>query len=340
MTDWGVCDNANYPESTMRPEQLQRWQGKCRRSIAIPGRWDALVQSMGLFKAQGLKNLVVFTTESAGCDFDNHDLYDQRLDEFCAQASGVLDAVEIHNELDTPEWGITDAQIVYATQRGADVVHAHNIQAYAPSIIGDPAAGRFAYLAEHARDYVDVMVLHPYFRSIAGLPYPEWLYGTVENATRIVEQLTDKPIAYTEIGFPRGYLGMTEDEQAQCTLAAFHYDHPRINEVYQFCLNNLMVPGGEVTDGKYWGIEGQKADRLLSMATVPTFVLGFEKWHDLEPDLIGEPLENEHGGIEGFSQQLTTTGLLSWCNVGFTFYQLATRKRFTWQPTWGESQEI
>jgi len=339
VTTWGVCDNANYPESTMRVEQLQRWGGTCRRSIAIPGRWDALIQSMALFKQAGLKNLVVFTTESAGCDFDNTDLYNQRLAEFCSQAQGVLDAVEIHNELDTPDWGITDAQIVYATQRGADTVHRYGVQAYAPSIIGDPAAGRFAYLAEHTKDDVDVMVLHPYFRSIAGLPYPNWLYGTVEDATRIVEQLTDKPIAYTEIGFPRVYLGMTEDEQAQCTLAAFHYDHPRINEIYQFCLNNLMVPGGEVNDGKFWGIEGQKADRLLSKETVPTFVLGFERWHNLEPELIGDAVVNERGPFNGMSQQLTTTGLLTWTALGFTFWHIPSRKMYIWHPDWQHSKE-
>ena len=44
----------------------------------------------------------------------------------------------------------------------------------------------------------------------------------------------------------------------------------------------------------------------------PEFKLGFKALADQVPDVVGEPLENEHWGANGDSLQQTTTGLMVW----------------------------
>lgn len=340
MTEWGVCDNAVAPETTLTVEDAVRWDAKLRRTITYPGQFQKAIDSARILQAAGIRSLLVFTTESAGCDFNDHDTYDAQLKEFLVMSDGAFFAVETQNELDTPEWGIKDADIIDAAKRAADVCHDKGVLAYSPSLIGDPAAGRFKAWARGMEDHCDVMVVHPYFCSVSGQPYPNWLYGTIEDKARICAELTQKPLCFSEVGFPRVYLGMTAKEQANCTIALRNWQHPQVIEVIQFCYNNLMVPGGEVTDGKYWGIQGEVADRRLSGMDEIQFVLGFEKWHDLEPDLIGDPVANEKGPWEGMSQQLTTRGLLSWTPSGFTFWELETHKMYAWQPDRASSSEV
>ena len=45
------------------------------------------------------------------------------------------------------------------------------------------------------------------------------------------------------------------------------------------------------------------------------YVLGFADFHAAEPELIGDAMEDERGGIPGFSQQLTTRGILTAANL-------------------------
>lgn len=44
----------------------------------------------------------------------------------------------------------------------------------------------------------------------------------------------------------------------------------------------------------------------------PEFKLGFKTLADMIPDIVGQPLENEHHGSNGDSLQQTTTGLMVW----------------------------
>lgn len=70
--------------------------------------------------------------------------------------------------------------------------------------------------------------------------------------------------------------------------------------------------------------------RAAQSVDPPHFVLGFKEAHDANPALVGDPLENEWGAVEGISQQFTTTGLLTWARDPgiITFYRLADRSRW------------
>ena len=47
-------------------------------------------------------------------------------------------------------------------------------------------------------------------------------------------------------------------------------------------------------------------------AAPPAFKLGFATLASLIPDIVGQPLENEHYGPNGDSLQQTTKGLMVW----------------------------
>ncbi len=51
---------------------------------------------------------------------------------------------------------------------------------------------------------------------------------------------------------------------------------------------------------------------LAHAQTKPEFRLGFKSLADQIPNVVGEPLENEHWGANGDSLQRTTTGLMAW----------------------------
>lgn len=79
----------------------------------------------------------------------------------------------------------------------------------------------------------------------------------------------------------------------------------------------------------------------------PEFKLGFKALADLIPDVVGEPLENEHWGANGDSLQLTSKGLMAWrkadnwtaftngartwVNGPFGVMERANDERFEWE---------
>ena len=59
-------------------------------------------------------------------------------------------------------------------------------------------------------------------------------------------------------------------------------------------------------------IAALSAGGVPASASAPTFRLGFKALADQIPDVVGQPLENEHYGANGDSLQQTTNGLLAW----------------------------
>lgn len=83
----------------------------------------------------------------------------------------------------------------------------------------------------------------------------------------------------------------------------------------------------------------------------PTFVLGFKAFRDAHPDLIGDALEPERGGIPGFSVQRSTKGRLmaqylaspvTEQVVGWTitFWRDSDGARFLFSPATGDVVQI
>lgn len=71
------------------------------------------------------------------------------------------------------------------------------------------------------------------------------------------------------------------------------------------------------------------------------FQLGFEKWHDLEPELIGDAVVDEYNVWPGTVQtQKTTNGVLIWvAGQGHAFIG-DNLKVHRWQEDWSQSEEL
>lgn len=347
MTLHGICDNANYLESTLSQAEVKAGNIQVRRTLVMPGQEMQLrvINSAKSLKKVGTQSIVVVTTQSTGTNFQDFDGYCTELENFCALCGDSIYGIEIQNELDTPDWGISDDEIVAITKRAAPIIRNYGMKAFAPSLLTGPGEGRFAYIAERIHDDVDFMNVHPYYRSIAGYPYmtkqPDdswlgWRFGTVEDAAHECATLCPWiQTAFTEWGCPVVFDGITEKTQWNATYSFQQFEHPSIAFAIQFCRDDFMVPNEELVESKYWGlIDLDNRPRLawrnlLNGEAMPEYKLGFKEWYDLEPELLGDPLEDEHGGIEGLSQQKTENGLLTW--VALPGYEGGMRTFYNWE---------
>lgn len=72
-----------------------------------------------------------------------------------------------------------------------------------------------------------------------------------------------------------------------------------------------------------------------------TFQLGFAKWHDLEPALIGNALANERNtGFPGWQIQPTDTGVLQWHEGDGHIFVTRDGRVFRWVEEWPKSEEV
>ncbi len=86
---------------------------------------------------------------------------------------------------------------------------------------------------------------------------------------------------------------------------------------------------------------------LVSAQSAYQFTLGFKTLADQIPDIVGQPVENEHHSADGDSLQRTTTGLMvwrkadnwtaftdgarTWINGPFGIQERANQDRFPWE---------
>jgi hypothetical protein len=183
---------------------------------------------------------------------------------------------------------------------------------------------------------------------IAVHPYAKWPKdnpATPENEDVIgvfeAYAYHNKPIMVTEFGWP------SPNWQAQgewfSGMLNRMDDHPLIKGLINYCADDLMNPNfglmswGTIKPSGHALRAYSESKGLMPRPTVPivpVFVLGFKEWHDIQPELIGDPIENEYGGIHQWSQQLTTTGLLSWADLKagqqMLFYHFPTKTRYRW----------
>jgi hypothetical protein len=60
------------------------------------------------------------------------------------------------------------------------------------------------------------------------------------------------------------------------------------------------------------------------------FIGGFQAFHDVAPELIGEPLRNESSPMPGLSVQQTTNGVLIWIENRELVFLASDGRQFTW----------
>jgi hypothetical protein len=186
--------------------------------------------------------------------------------------------------------------------------------------------------------------LHPYGQRANGYP-AGWGFGELDAAIRRANELSGMPVAVTEWGIKVRDAG-GEEQQARYIARAGDVFAALPSNVLTFaslfCLGDEMgSPGEQGQDG--FGLRrlgGSHRPAWDTFARVnggpipapsptptpppptpqptpapPHYVLGFELFHNAAPELLGEPLENERGGIPGFSQQRTSRGILTAANI-------------------------
>jgi hypothetical protein len=292
--------------AAVQPSAIAALGAKVVRVVAYP---DANITSwLHGCRAHGLKTMLVLARESIGSD-PNHWAYNIAM--FRGRYGGLIDYWQIGNEADSvgdSSWTMTHADLshllrVARFQLGQD---AYLIGAGMSS--GDPDWA-------HGVDWgpVNALAVHPYARW-PDTPDLDWLIQS-----------------YADLGKP---LWVTEYNARTVGMAAALRDDPRLIGALAFCYSNSMVPDfGLIEDGAALADFKAAAARQSPADDGPCFVLGFETFHNAEPALIGEPLENERGGVPDFSQQLTSNGMLTAANIigrGWTllFWERPTSARY------------
>lgn len=191
-------------------------------------------------------------------------------------------------------------------------------------------------------DYLDGIDLTP-LTAIAVHPYAQWP-NTVGNLLDGYRRF-NKPIVITEFGWPE------PDWKAQAQWFGEFCEalyRAGVTGIINYCWDDEQNPNfGIMHKGKWKDSAYVFKDFITNtQPTVivppkpPEFVLGFKQWHDAEPDLIGDPKENERPTyVRGFSQQWTTNGLFSWADLksgqAMTFNEHETMDRYFWDGSKG-----
>lgn len=167
---------------------------------------------------------------------------------------------------------------------------------------------------------------------------PSWLVPIVDDLSRLVDAVDVHPYAKdanAAAALLRGYESLTGVD-----LVVFEWNRPA-NEVGAFadmleqmtqaaawfCWSDGMVDGFGLIDR-----QGNPRAALSAIITAlkpaapgpppisppenrPKYVLGFAEFAAAHPELVGDPLEDERGGVPGLSQQLTSRGILTAANL-------------------------
>lgn len=288
-------------------------------------------------------SLGIVGSETIGLDPEK---WEEKLVPIALRYDGTLDIVVMGNEPDgkgPSSWKLTKAEYQRLLDLGRKYFKTSKL------CMASLVSGTTAMLDGLDASGYTYGAYNPYGKN----PYPDWPsedWGTgplIPLHTLYID-------AYKKLGIEQLIIGefgieiLSESEQAD------YYGRmiscvQRLDGLYAalvFCWTDAMVPGfGMIrTDGTlkpsmeayYSRLGGAKPEQYK-------YVEGFEQWHNIEPNLIGYPLENEHGGIHHFSQQKTSYGLLTWADVNgvgpvFTFYDEESLIRHRW--IYGESHSV
>lgn len=172
---------------------------------------------------------------------------------------------------------------------------------------------------------VDALACHPYAKE-PGSAALDWLIGQYA--------------AY------RKHLWVTEYHARSIGMTAALRDDGRVQTALAFCYSDSMVQGFGLLEDPAALADFRAATASQAPVTPGArFQLGFADWAAHDPGLLGRPLENERGGIPGYSQQLTDTGILTAALLedrGWTllFWQRATSARFLFDDARKHSVQI
>jgi hypothetical protein len=216
-------------------------------------------------------------------------------------------------------------------------------------VSGGLASGQPGWLGGVDLSAVNAIAIHPYGKWPSDAPVRGgWGFGPVLPLIQgYRDQLDQMGLGHlamhvSEYGAPRTELGDSTFAQYTQDMTRALASSPLLGTILQFCLTDKDVPPFGLFD-----VNGQPKATLPLGAPVPKpipngprFVLGFKDWHDHDPALIGEPVEDEWGATQGISQQRTTHGILTWAGLraGDVMTFLDTRDGRRYRYTNGRSQ--
>lgn len=286
---------------------------------------------------------------------------------------GRIKAVEVLNEWDL--LGIHPKVAAAVIQAVAPIFRNAGILVLAGSVAGGswPAALQELFY-ELPPGSVDGACFHPYGkhgRRFYRTQRPD--FGTIYDAVVAAHEIANAPIWLTESGVqlddvlepydPTGEQGQKEWVEAAindcddlgndiCPLWSFFSYSDSMNSPNEHGLQAFGLFDDEwkprpaaftyaaIADGtgdfSFLGANQEEPEPQPQ----PVFTLGFEKWARLQPELIGQPLANEHGAGEGWTTQPTSTGRLQWVDSKGHAFVDHTGRLFRWQESLSESVEI
>lgn len=232
------------------------------------------------------------------------------------------DYVVIGNEPDSSDsssWTMSPASFRSLIRECAPLIGQRCPGAYL--VAGGLVSGQVSWLEpiyQELRDLVDFLDIHPYSK-------------TADEAQALLvdyHNLTQIPPMVLEWNRPTDQIKPFVDMLGYMAEAGAY-----------FCWSDGMVDGFGLVD-RLGRPKPQLTAMIDALAQHPKppdgeYVLGFKEWHDAAPDLLGDPIGRERGGVQGFSVQRTSKGRLMACDLRgrgwtLTFWDDATDVRWLW----------
>lgn len=253
-----------------------------------------------------------------------------------------LEAIQCGNESDhesPSSWTMTPAEL-------NDLLAAFNARFQDTTIVGPGmVSGDPHYLDAVDLDLLDGIAVHPYGQRPDNGDWSE-LPGNFGAVGRLLDSYRyhGKDIWVTEIG-----VSTTECSpefqarycEAMLKALSLRKDVP---VVCWFASDDLMVPEFGLFDvngkPKPAAAAFMRVAKETEPVNLPKFQLGFKTVAQANPILVGGPLEDEFGFVDGISLQRTENGILFWADTRASgshmgFIDLRTGDRYRWNPSAG-----
>lgn len=317
---------------------------------------DAALQDV----PQGVKIVALLNSEheDVGSSYEN---WKPAVLEFAERFRGRVRAVECGNELDLlgepPELG---ARLV---REAWPILEPRGMLTLMSSVAGADWPNWLMAACNLSRGWYDGVCLHPYGQRPDGFAQPGWMFGDLRDAVATSYAIAHTPVYLTEWGVKIGDAG---DETAQADylrrgVETIRAIGPRVVPFASYFAWCDTVGGPDERGDAAFGLRDVQfrarpawdafavASAIGSVEEEPVgisvwngtpppnaiFQLGFLAWASHEPTLIGQPHDAaEFGVVSGISQQRSTRGLLTWCDLKSgqvtTFLDATNGKRYTW----------
>lgn len=269
---------------------------------------------------------------------------------------GRIKIVGSGNELDSyyyrEEPRMSPAFAADLVRRAAPILRPAGIKVAMTGLASGSWPSYLADMAARCRGFADYADLHLYVKSIHRIPEdPGW--QTAAAALAQAAEISGLPVIASEAGIKvQDAGGPTWQGRWAEGLGELQAEL-----ICYWCWHDKMASPGE-TGGSAFGARGLDGQAKpvwsvlqslfrgpLAPPAVPParYQMGFADWADADRALLGDPLEDERGGLPGFSQQRTTNGILTAADIderGWTllFWEERTGTRYLFED--GHSRRI